>query len=477
MNSKQQWVDLENQTAELEERLYRQWIGLDVGPEEIGENAQVISTLAEAMVPSFRHDPDAWSLLSGIISRATLAPIELEIDKLSEQYLTFDDILLNGRPVTPYSALQYLYGQDDPQKRHELLSRVVQGHPAVDQAWERRRAIQSELSAEWDYTPLDDFLLAEGLDEAHLRQLLVKMGSTMRPTFEGRFAENRSAVLDGMYGEAWEDFLTLFMNRASEYVDQQMPTVDGLAAVRQVTAGMGFSIEKIAIDLEDRPRKEPVASAWPLRIPGDVRISVKPVDGAADLSALYHEMGHALHFTSIRPDLPYPLRAGYSHGVAETFAVWLQSLLSDPGYLLELGFSENIGNQFLHLEQLGKATAATLGCADSLCIVDYWTEGPLTHAQLGERFSQYAQQFMGISFPSQYLSNPVRMLDFNAVGFPVAHARVGHLLQQLDGVRRDWWHVAAAGEVLRSYMRGGRKAGFPTSMLHVDPFLERYAVG
>ncbi len=476
MNSKWQWVDLENRTAELEDRWYRQWIGLDVDPGEIERHARAVNALAAAMAPSYRHDPDAWSLLSGIRLRAKLTPIELEIHKLAEQYLTFDDILLDGKPVTPYSTLQYLSRQDDPQRRHDLLSRVVQGHPALDQAWGRYRAMQSELAAEWNYTPLDDFLQAERLGEAQFRHLLVEMGSAMRPAFERRFAENRLARLGDNQGEAWEDFLTLFMNRAPAHVDQQIPAMDALAAVRQVARGMGFGVETIAMDLEDRQHKEPVASAWPARIPGDVRISVKPVGGAADLSAIYHEMGHALHFTSIHPDLPYPLRVGFSHGVAETFAIWMQSLLSDPVYLAELGFTENAAEEFLRFEQLGKATAATLGCADSLCIVDYWTEGPLTHAQLAERFRHYAEHFMGISFPRQYLSNPVRMLDVNAVGWPVALARVGHLLSQLEAAQRDWWHAPAAGEIIRSYMRGGRKAGFPTSMFVVNPFVQRYAV-
>ena len=63
---------------------------------------------------------------------AKIKPIELELRRLIEKHLTFDDILLDSKPVTVYSRMQYLYQEDDSQIRHDLLSRVNKGHPAVD---------------------------------------------------------------------------------------------------------------------------------------------------------------------------------------------------------------------------------------------------------------------------------------------------------------------------------------------------------
>jgi len=474
----QQWIELEDRASEVTELTLHRSIGFDVNPAMIERGAKEVNTLAEKMAPSHRNDPDAWSRLSRILWGARLTPIGLELRELREKHFTFEDILLDGEPVTPYSCRTYLRLEDDPQRRHELLSRLAEGHPAVDEAGARYRAVQSELAKEWDYTPLDDFLLAEGLDVDSLRSLLCQMGKAIRPTFEARFAENRAEVLGSHRGAPWEDFVTLYMNRWSAYVDQQVPAIDGVAAVRRVARKMGFVVDSIAIDLVDRPRKVLGARVWAVRIPLDVRISVKPRGLLVDLSSLYHEMGHALHFTHIDADLPYCMRTGLSFGIVETFSLWLNSLLSDLHYLQrELRLSERTASEIIRFEQLVRATLATFMPAQALCIVDYWTEGPLTLDQLGERLAYYMKQFMGLTCPVESIrvvASFVPVLNMNALGYPVGYARLGHLLCRLEGQQRDWWNSPAAGDEVREYMRGGRKARFPASMLDLGPFSARF---
>jgi hypothetical protein len=243
---------------------------------------------------------------------------------------------------------------------------------------------------------------------------------------------------------------------------------------------MGFDLDAITLDLEDRPRKMLAASAWPVRIPDDVRVCIKPVGGVADLAAVYHEMGHALHFGSIDPDLPYARRAGYTCSVAETFSYWLERLLSDPIYLRELGLGKRAAAELIRFRHLVTATASTLPTAESLCVMDDWVEGPFTLEELGERFSRYVKQLMGLSVPAhaiRVLPPFARTLDLTVVGYPLAYARLGHLLNQLEATQRDWWRSSHGIDIVRGYMRGGRKAGFPSSMLDVGPFVRRYAVG
>lgn len=481
MSIQQQWKELEDWAARLEDLRFRQCAGLDVDPAEIDACLQAIRALAEALAPHYRHDPAAWGLLSGHLLGARLIPLELEAAQLAERYLTFEDILLDGKPVTPYSALQYLSRQENPQQRHEFLSRIARGHPALDQAWERHRAVQNEWAAQWDCTPLDTFLLIEGFDQGQLRRLLTEMGSAMgegaarHPVLQHRLAETRSSASGREPIEPWEDFLLLPLVRRQADVPP-MPAIDGVAAVRAVARGMGFDVQAIAMDLEDRPRKEPGASAWCPRFPGNVRICVKPTGSLDDLVALYHEMGHALHCTSRDAALPYPVRAGFSPGIGETFGIWMGCLLGDPLYLAEIGVSPDVAEQLAALDREQKATAAAMSCADGLCTLDYWTEGPLTREQLAERWHTYRQQFMGLDFPRGYLPTIVHTLDLNNVGWPIALARVGHLLDQLERARRDWWHSPAAVDIVRRYMRGGMDAGFPAAMHDVGPFVRRYGM-
>ena len=359
MNTNQSWIDLENRLAEWMDALFRNRIGLDINPSEIERYAQNVLTIAEDMSPSYRDHPDACSLLNNILEEAKLMAINIEITRLYEKYYTFDDILLDGQPVTPYSRARYLRLENNPEKRHMILSRVAQGRPEVDQVLEQHNSKKRELAAEWNYTPIDNFLASEGLDLVQLRKLLIEIASAMRPIFESSFAENREAVLGSNQGEPWEDFITLYMNRWSEYVDRFVPAIDVVNTALRISSAMGFAVNAITVDLEERPRKIPGASVLNIRIPTDVRICVKPIEGAENFAAVYHEMGHALHFVSIDPNLPFHIRYVLSSGIAETFSFWMQSLVSDPIYLKELGLSERASTELIRFGQLVRSTFST----------------------------------------------------------------------------------------------------------------------
>jgi len=477
MKNNQLWIDLENRSAEWLDAMFRAEIGIDIEHSEIERYSQAVISLAENAAPSYRDHPDEWSLISNILMNSKLTKIELEIRRLYEQHYTFDDIQLDNQPVTPYSRARYLRLEDNPEKRHEILTRVARGHPEVDQALEQHNATKMALAKEWNYTPIDDFLLSEGLDPAQLRKLLTEIATAMRPTFELCFTENREVVLGNNQGEAWEDFITLYLNRWSEYIDHIFPEFNATDAAIQLANEMGFDVDAITIDLEDRPRKVPGASAWDIRIPNDVRICVKPVGNAKDFTAIYHEMGHALHFVSIDPSLPYFIRSGYSLGTAETFSFWLESLASNPAYLKELGVSERSSKELIRFQRLVASTFSTWLSAQALCILDYWEKGPFDLEEIGECLGNYMKQFMGFSVPAnaiRVLPAFARTLNMNTVGYPVAYARLGHLLKQLELAHHDWWHSTTAADIVRNFMRGGRKAGFPSSMLDLNPFIHRY---
>ena len=142
----------------------------------------------------------------------------------------------------------------------------------------------------------------------------------------------------------------------------------------------------------------------------------------------------------------------------------MQTLVSDPLYLTDLELKETAAAELIRFEHLARATFATWLSLQALCVLDYWTAGPFDLEELGESLSGYMREFMGLSVPPaaiRVLPTFVRTLRFNTVGYPVAYARLGHLLAELEASRRDWWHSPAAVRVVRGYMRGRRKGGVP----------------
>ena len=83
----------------------------------------------------------------------------------------------------------------------------------------------------------------------------------------------------------------------------------------------------------------------------------------------------------------------------------MESLVGDPVYLAELGLAQDASLEATRFEQLVTATFAVWCSANALCIVDYWMEELLTHEQHGKRFCHYAEQFMGVSFPTRSSQN------------------------------------------------------------------------
>jgi hypothetical protein len=156
----------------------------------------------------------------------------------------------------------------------------------------------------------------------------------------------------------------------------------------------------------------------------------------------------------------------------------MQSLTDNLIYLQELGLSERTTVELHRFNQLVRAIHSTWVSVLTLCTIDHWTKGPFTLEEIGENLSHYMEKFMGFSVPAnavRVLPSLAPLLIMNVVGFPLAYARLGHLLNQLEAIQRDWWHSASAVDIVRNYMRGGRKAGFPESMLDTQPFIQRYA--
>jgi hypothetical protein len=90
-------------------------------------------------------------------------------------------------------------------------------------------------------------------------------------------------------------------------------------------------------DLEDRPKKRARAFCAPIEVPDRVVLSVRPRGGFADYSALFHELGHALHFASIGTqtpgETPFEVRRCGDLSTAEAFAYVFHYLLYDWRWL------------------------------------------------------------------------------------------------------------------------------------------------
>ena len=109
-----------------------------------------------------------------------------------------------------------------------------------------------------------------------------------------------------------------------------------MAALEGTLEGLGIDLRNqpnVELDVEPRDKKSPRAFCAPIEVPGRVVLVMKPMGGAADWGALFHEAGHTEHFANMSADLSVEARRLGDNAVTEGWAFLLEHLVNDPAWL------------------------------------------------------------------------------------------------------------------------------------------------
>jgi hypothetical protein len=209
---------------------------------------------------------------------------------------------------------------------------------AAELAPQRRERLQREHDATAALGLGDDYVATfartSGIDaralgaqaEALLRDTQA-MWDDLLPTFARRRLDLPARELTRA------DLLALF--RAPEF-DAGFAPGGMVATVRTQLAAMGVDPSangRIRYDVGERAGKRARAFCAPVRVPDEVHLVLRPTGGAQDWRTLLHEIGHALHFAHARRDLPFEARWAGDHSVTEGYAMLLDHLPADRGWL------------------------------------------------------------------------------------------------------------------------------------------------
>jgi len=118
--------------------------------------------------------------------------------------------------------------------------------------------------------------------------------------------------------------------------DQQFPAERMLPALEGTLADLGIDLrsqENVHLDVEQRPLKSPRAFCSPIEVPDRVMLVIQPMGGPDDWRALFHEAGHTEHFAHTSRNLSVEERRLGDNAVTEGWAMLLQHLTDEPGWL------------------------------------------------------------------------------------------------------------------------------------------------
>jgi len=468
---------LEELTVALNRELYAEEAGLPVDQAAL---ESVSAALAAEYRAALDHRPPGDALrdmaLDGV-AEAESAAWDVRLAQAMDEAIVCREVMAGGEPASwrNWKRAEQELGEVGRRRLFDaFVGKSEQLLPVIEGRYAERRA----LYAAHDSTPLHVFAGREGLTAEGVRDLTHQLGDACRAAFGSALDGLAQAVFgSGPAGAA--ELRALYLNRMYEPLAPLFADRDALADVRVALGRMDFSIAHIGVDFEDRPKKYPGAFCFPVQVPGDVRVSVRPASPHHLADMLYHEFGHALHFAGIDAALPFADRYWIHSGTHETFSTLFETLLGLPEFLSEsLGFSDRAAQKLVEFDRFRFLLTAAWGAAGGAAACDAWLEH-LPWAEVERRFAAYALRFTGVEFPPGYarLHAFVNEVEPYPLGYLIAAARVAHWLEELQaefGAR--WWAEAGAGEAIRRRIRLGGAVRFPAAWLGIGAFVERWAV-
>ena len=134
-------------------------------------------------------------------------------------------------------------------------------------------------------------------------------------------------------GATRADALALF--RAREF-DAYFPAARMETSIRRQVREMGIDPlagGRIILDTGEREGKRSRAFCSPVRVPDEVYLVLRPHGGQTDWMTFLHELGHALHFAYMRPDLPFEYRWLGDNSITEGYAMLFDHRMQDAAGL------------------------------------------------------------------------------------------------------------------------------------------------
>jgi hypothetical protein len=247
----------------------------------------------------------------------------------------------------PFEAVSIEIGNSaDPAERHAIeaaRATVVARElsPMRRERFERERDIIEQLDLAPSYNAAFELLSGVPLLalKAECEQFLRDTDALWREVFP-EFTRRVLGMEPADVTRA--DALALF--RARDF-DAYFPAQRMESVIREQVREMGIdplAAGRITLDTGEREGKRARAFCSPVRVPNEVYLVMRPHGGQTDWMTFLHELGHALHFAYMRPDLAFEYRWLGDNSITEGYAMLFDHRIKDRAWLkryTELGAS------------------------------------------------------------------------------------------------------------------------------------------
>jgi len=284
---------------------------------------------------------------------------------------------------------------------------------------------------------------------------------------EARFLALREKWFDRVLGSARDEqpdaahfsYIRRLSPLASTYTKERATEV-----CLESAAALGFdmaAIPNIRLDLDDRPQKAPRACVIASDPPQVVHLITRAMGGLHDYQAFLHEAGHALHYASVDPALPYTFRRiSRDHALTEIYSYIFEAITRESAWHAEyFGLSDEEARENAEATIFLEALLFRRYAAKLHVELDFWAD--FEHA--GTASDEYARRLTAWTGMRYHADGQLSDMDAGFYSADYLRAWIRHAQLRahlLNEVGEGWWRSPQTGAILRRLFSEGTK---PTS--------------
>ena len=390
------------------------------------------------------------------VADASKTPLKLELHRKREEEIISKSYEVNGKPVTWNSWRQFNAEAKTSEVRKAVYDEFIQKADRVTDTIKGMFDKSRQLEGQYGTSPLELYLQLEGISLDELKNLVRTLGWAAKKPFTEQL-EHYSQELNGRLAEYYDDFY-YFRGRVFEPLDAAFTEFNAAQEPKRLLAKLGFRVERLQTDAEERPGKHTSPICFGIQIPNDVRLLVRPVKPYTDMESSFHEHGHGMHFIAVSESVPYWDKYTIPNGVAEIFSTLIERLMRKPGFLTkQFKLSKDTIEDAFERERFMELFFLTFYAANSLMKIELWEEG-LSMEQANERYERYTEEFMGMRLPGKYwqLHHVMPDYDLYSPSYMIAAVRAAELDRKLENLfGASWWSDRRAGDYIRKTASDG----------------------
>lgn len=453
-----EWCDkAESNREKLAGEYFNMQVGLPYSKEKIEELEKFSSELAKNFLKNFKEPKLLYydsvaSQVAHKLSKLTIQLHETRKEKVSVKNVRFKNESLNWTNWRQFAS------SADSKARKKVFDEFIEKTKFITPVIEETNNTYKNAYSEYNVDVLEPYFFQHKISFGKLKGIVDTLGTSLKQGFMKQF-DYYSNKVNGRDGEYFDDFY--FMRNAVFNNLKVNTNFNILKSVENRMKVLGFDVNRIKVDDQDRPGKYSSPFCYGIKIPDDVRVSFKAENFINDTNSVYHEFGHAVHFSHINKDLPFWSRYYSSEALCETFSTFFENLISDYDYLTkELKFSKTEAEEIVKRMEFLDLFAITFYCANSIFKMDYWKKN-MSMEQANDYYSKMIKKYMGVEVDGRYwqLHHILPESVLYVPSYLLAMIRASELKTLLvKNYGNDWYNNISAGNYIKSLMVNGTES-------------------